>query len=89
MQTKGEGGEFKFGITSDLPPLTPITTTQVIVMPNRLNLPNDLESLIEKREAEEDRRQQQRRADEAAAETVEQEQRSGDDRRDDMERREG
>jgi len=56
-------------------------------MPNRLNIPEDLDSLIEKRETEDDRRLEERRADRDEANQVELEQRSGDDRREDEDRR--
>ena len=48
-------------------------------MPNRLNLPADLASLIEKRENEERRQAERRTETDAAANEVEQ--RSGQDRR--------
>jgi hypothetical protein len=56
-------------------------------MTNRLNIPEDLASLIEKREAEQPRRQEQRRTGEA--ENVDVEQRSGDEPRQNDERRSG
>ena len=56
-------------------------------MPNRLNIPEDLDSLVEKRETEDDRRQEERRADQEQANQIEAEQRFGDDRREDEDRR--
>ncbi len=56
-------------------------------MPNRLNIPENLDSLIEKRETEDDRRLEERRADQDEANPVELELRSGDDRREDEDRR--
>lgn len=54
-------------------------------MPDNLDIPDELASLLEKREADEPRRQQQRRAEQA--EPVDIEQRSGDERRHVSERR--
>jgi hypothetical protein len=58
-------------------------------MTNRLNIPEDLASLIEKREAEQPRRQEQRRTGEAenVAENIDVEQRSGNEPRQNEERR--
>jgi hypothetical protein len=54
-------------------------------MANRLNIPKDLDSLVEKREAEQPRRQQQRRTGQAS--DVEVEQRSGQEPRQNEDRR--
>ena len=57
-------------------------------MPNRLNVPEDLSPLIEKRETD-DRREEERRtgAADLDPETVAEEQRTGDDRRTTEDRR--
>jgi len=54
-------------------------------MPDHLNIPDELASLLEKREAEAERRQQQRRVEQSKP--VDIEQRSGDERRHISERR--